>query len=154
MRLPNGAVTAETVLDSSANTETRMDLNDVTMVQGAIHNPDEPRHFMTITPANRVRSASIDGTEVARSDRAVVVKEIGRSIYDPVVYFPRADVTMDRFEVSERSTHCPLKGDTEYFDFIGDQERIPDAAWSYVRMALGDELKQLIAFDPARIEVT
>lgn len=131
-----------------------MDLTDLTLVQDAIHNPDEPRHFMTITPVGQERSASIDGTEVARSNGAVVVKEVGRSIYDPVLYFPRRDVRMDLLATTERTTHCPLKGDTEYFGLVTDQGRVPDVAWSCVRMALGDELKHLVAFDPARTEIS
>lgn len=130
-----------------------MDPQDVTHVQNAIHNPDDPRHFMTVTPAGEDRSASIGGVEVARSSNAVAVKEVGGQIYDPMIYFPRDDVRMDLLTLSDRTTFCPIKGDTEYFDFQGEQGVVTHAAWSYIKMALGDELKHLIAFDPAQTTV-
>ena len=126
---------------------------DVTLVQQAIHNPNEPRHFMRVVAAEGRHRATIDGTVVADSANAVVVKEVGRDIYDPVVYFPRADVDMTALTRTDTTTHCPLKGDTEYYDVAAGDHGLTDAAWSYVEMVLGDELKDLVAFDAGRIEV-
>ena len=126
---------------------------DVTLVKNAIHNPNEPRHFMRIVPAGGRRIASVGGHVVAESEAAVVVKEVGRDIYDPVVYFPRSDVDMATLTTIDKSTHCPLKGDTEYFDLVVGDNRIAEAAWSYVKMVAGDELKELIAFDSSKVTV-
>lgn len=126
---------------------------DVTLVRNAIHNPSEPRHFMRIVPADGERIASVGGTTVARSQDALVVKEVGRDIYDPVVYFPRADVEMDLLTRIDKSTHCPLKGDTEYFDLEVDGHRIGEAAWSYIEMVAGHELHELVAFDSTKVTV-
>lgn len=126
---------------------------DVTLVRNAIHNPSEPRHFMRIVPADGERTASVGDTTVARSANASVVKEVGRDIYDPVVYFPRADVDMDLLTRIDKSTHCPLKGDTEYFDIEVGGRRIAEAAWSYVEMVAGDELHELVAFDSSKVTV-
>ena len=79
--------------------------DDITMVRDAIHNPAEARHFMRIVPVDRTVTVSVDGVEVARTTRASRVKEVGRDIYDAVVYFPRADVDMARLERTERTTH-------------------------------------------------
>ena len=46
-------------------------------------------------------------------------------------YFDRADVTMDRLEPTDHSTHCPWKGDACYFDVVVDGERNANAAWTY-----------------------
>lgn len=125
--------------------------NDITLVENAHHNPAEPRHFMRIVPASGRQRATIGDTTVADSDAALLVKEVGRDIYDAVIYFPRADVTMNALEGIDKTTHCPLKGDTEYFDIVLDGERLPAAAWSYIgAMVAGEELRDLIAFD-ARI---
>ncbi len=134
--------------------EQHMTPSDVTLIEDAIHNPDEPRHFMTVLPAGDGRSVSIGGTVIAESDDAVVVREVGYSIYEPVLYFPREDITMDLLRVTDRTTYCPLKGDTEYFDVAVDGEVVPDAAWSYVNMRLGDELKQLVAFDSSKAVIS
>jgi uncharacterized protein (DUF427 family) len=128
--------------------------NDITLVQNAIHNPDEPRHFMRIVPASGDRSATIGTVPVARSTQALTVKEAGRDLYDPVIYFPRSDVDMELLLPVDKTTHCPLKGDTEYFDVIVDGERIPEAAWSYVKtIEVAAELRDLIAFDSSTITV-
>ena len=127
--------------------------NSVTLVRDAIHNPDEPRHFMRVVPAPARQVAVAAGRRIASSERAVVVKEVGRDIYDPVVYFPRDDVDMASLVGIDKSTYCPLKGDTEYFDIVLDDDRLSEAAWSYVTMRLGDELKDLIAFDPRQVHV-
>ncbi len=128
--------------------------NDITLVDGAYHNPNEPRHFMRVVPATRRWTATIDGSTVADSAEALVVKEVGRDIYDAVIYFPRADVSMDALVRIDKTTHCPLKGDTEYFDVSVDGTTIPQAAWSYVgEMVAGDEINGFIAFDVANVTV-
>lgn len=127
---------------------------DVTLVQNAIHNPGEPRHFMRIVPAGEPRSASVGDTTIAQSADAVVVKEVGLDLYDHVTYFPRSDVDMDTLVRIDKTTHCPLKGDTEYFDFVVDGERITEAAWSYVdTIDVAAQLRDLVAFDTTKIIV-
>jgi len=131
-------------------------VNDVTLVKGAIHNPDEPRHFMRVVSAPGRRMASLDGTVIADSTAAVLVKEVGRDIYDPVVYFPRADVAMGLLARIDKSTHCPLKGDTEYFDLSLEGRTVAEAAWSYVDMIDVDGvevLQGLVAFDARLVHV-
>ena len=108
---------------------------------------------MRVVPAPSRQVAVAAGRQVAASDRAVVVKEVGRDIYDPVVYFPRDDVDMTLLERIDKSTYCPLKGDTEYFDVVLGDDRLDEAAWSYVAMRLGDELKDLVAFDARQVTV-
>jgi uncharacterized protein (DUF427 family) len=125
--------------------------NPATLVKNAIHNPTEPRHFMRIVPASGRRTVTAAGHTIADSVNAVVVKEVGLDIYDPIVYFPRKDVNMDVLTVVDRTTHCPLKGDTEYFDFQAGEDHVAEIAWSYVRMVDGDELFELIAFDPSSV---
>lgn len=127
---------------------------DITLVQNAIHNPAEPRHFMRVAPAGDERTATIGNTSVARSTDAVIVKEVGLDLYDHVTYFPRADVDMDALARIDKTTHCPLKGDTEYFDVIVDSKRIAEAAWSYVEtIEVAAELRGLVAFDTSKVVV-
>ncbi len=130
------------------------DPSTVTLVRNAIHNPTEPRHFMRIVPASGRQIVTAAGHVVADSQHAVVVKEVGLDIYDPAVYFPRDDVDMDALARIEKSTHCPLKGDTEYFDIVANGQHLTEAAWSYVKMVAGEELLDLIAFDQSSITHT
>lgn len=127
---------------------------DVTLVKNAIHNPAEPRHFMRVTRSGTRRTASIGDRVVADSENAVLVKEVGRDIYDAVVYFDRADVDMAALSAIDKSTHCPLKGDTEYFDIVIDGDRHAEAAWSYVQtLDIAAELQDLVAFDASQVTI-
>ena len=56
-------------------------------------------------------------------------------------------------QASTRRPHCPLKGDTEYFDLVVGADRHADAAWSYVTLVTDNPLQGLIAFDPAQVRV-
>lgn len=127
--------------------------SDVTLVRDAIHNPNEPRHFMQAVAAFTAE-ATVGGEVVARSDNAIKVTEVGRSIYDPVIYFPRSDVNMDALTVIDKTTHCPLKGDTEYFDVSTATGQLAEAAWSYTQtIPEAAVLKDLVAFDTTLVTV-
>ena len=91
-------------------------LSPSTLVKDAIFNPSEPRHFMTITETTYKITAQLGDIILASSQATLEVKEVGRGIYDPVIYFPRSDIKMQYLTNNEKTTHCPLKGDTEYFD--------------------------------------
>ncbi len=127
---------------------------DVTLVRNAIHNPADPRHFMRVVPAGAERTASVDGVTIARSSGALVVKEVGGDVYDHVVYFPRGDVDMAALVRTDKTTHCPLKGDTEYFDLSVGEQRVAAAAWSYHEtIEEAAELNGLVAFDTTKVTV-
>jgi uncharacterized protein (DUF427 family) len=109
---------------------------------------------MRVVPAGDSRSASVGGTVIAQSTEASIVKEVGLDLYDHVTYFPRADVNMDALVRIDKTTHCPLKGDTEYFDLVVDGERIAEAAWSYVdTIDVAAGLRGLVAFDTTKVLV-
>lgn len=131
-----------------------MKAEDVTLVKDAIHNPRDARHFMRIALPDYPVTATLGKTELARSTRALKVKEVGYDVYDAVIYFPREDVAMDRLQRTEKTTHCPLKGDTEYFDALGDEAVVTDAAWSYNRtIDIAKELEDHIAFDARHVQI-
>ena len=126
----------------------------VTLVTDAIHNPADARHFMRIARPEYPVTASLGDIEVARSTRVLKVKEVGYDIYDPVIYFPREDVVMDRLRRNDKTTHCPLKGDTEYFDALADGEVVENAAWSYDRtIEIARELETYVGFDTRRVQI-
>ena len=130
-------------------------MKEITYVEGGIHRPDEPKHFMRIKNPEHEILAEYQGVEIARSRRTKRVHEVGFDLYDPVVYFPREDVKLELLKRTEKSTHCPLKGDTEYFDINGENLSESDAAWSYVStFEFSSELKDYVAFDTSKVQVT
>jgi|SRR3954463_14289520 uncharacterized protein (DUF427 family) len=65
---------------------------------------------------------------VARSARAKLLHE-GRL---PVRrYLPAEDVEAGTLTRTEKSTHCPFKGDATYWTLAVDGTRVENAAWSY-----------------------
>ncbi|MEM8836870.1 MAG: DUF427 domain-containing protein [Pseudomonadota bacterium] len=124
--------------------------SNITMVEGGIHNPAEPRHFMRIKPVAGFITIRHGLDVVAESSRALRVLEVGRDIYDPVVYVPKNDVR-GRIVKTEKTTHCPIKGDACYFNLIdaGDQLVAANIAWSYTDPVEGaEDITEFVAFYP------
>lgn len=91
----------------------------------AIRNPDNPRHFMVVKPVPR-RVQIFDGdTLVAETTDAIRVMEVGKTLYDPVLYVPESDIRVPLSAI-DKTTHCPLKGDASYHAHDGEE-----IAWSY-----------------------
>lgn len=131
-----------------------MKAEDITFVKNAIHRPEEPRHFMRVKKVDRTVSASFDGKEIASSTNSLKLQEAGFDLYDPVYYFPIEDLEMDLFDRSDKTTHCPLKGDTEYYHYRNDDQIAENLAWQYTKPFERSELlKGYIAFDQSRVQV-
>lgn len=62
-------------------------------------------------------------TVIAESDDTVVVESNH--------YFPRDSLQMRFFSESEKTTHCPWKGDARYYCVTVDGQVNNDAAWYY-----------------------
>ncbi len=74
----------------------------------------------------------IDGQEVASSSDVKILKEVGKSLYNPSFYFPPGDVDLTHLEREEGyTTSCPIKGDASYWRFLGSGSPMERAAWSY-----------------------
>jgi uncharacterized protein (DUF427 family) len=76
---------------------------------------------------NRVE-VRVDGIVIADSTRALVLRARGTP---DVQYVPRDDVDMTRLIRSERTTHCPYKGDASYWSIRTGRRVLDDAVWSY-----------------------
>lgn len=130
------------------------DQEAVTFVKNAIHRPDEPRHFMRLKQPGKLVTVTKNGVEVARSTKAIKLQEAGFDLYDPVYYFPKEDVNTALLDTTDLTTHCPLKGDTAYYNVKVNGETLDNAAFSYVStFDYGEALKDLIAFDPNKLQV-
>lgn len=108
-------------------------------------------HPITIAPAPRRWRARFGDHVIADSDDALVLKE---AAYKPVIYFPRADVSMEYLARTDRSTHCPFKGDATYFTIAMDGAIAENAAWSYeAPFPAMDQIRDRLAFYPSQVEV-
>jgi uncharacterized protein (DUF427 family) len=87
-----------------------------------------PDHPITIEPARRRWRAVFANHVIADSADALVLKEAG---YPPVVYFPREDVGMEYMSRQPKVTHCPYKGDANYYSILMDGQFAENGVWTY-----------------------
>ena len=81
-----------------------------------------------LEPNHRRLRAYVNGVVVADTIGSNYLFEPG---HVPVYYLPKQDVRFDLLEHADRSSHCPLKGDAEYWSIVVDDRRIEHAVWSY-----------------------
>lgn len=110
-----------------------------------------PDHPITVTPATTRWRVAYNNHVIADSGDAVVLEEAG---YGPVVYFPRDDVAMEYFSRTDRSTHCPYKGDAAYYTINMDGKLTENAVWTYEDPFPSVEaIRGYLAFYPEYVDV-
>jgi uncharacterized protein (DUF427 family) len=87
-----------------------------------------PDHPITITPNRRRVRVSAGGVVIADTTRALTLKEAS---YPAVQYIPREDANMAALSRTDRTTHCPYKGDASYFSVAADGRTIENSVWTY-----------------------
>ncbi|MEL7255170.1 MAG: DUF427 domain-containing protein [Pseudomonadota bacterium] len=76
------------------------------------------------------------GTWTVRAGGAILVESkaalaLSEGSYPEVIYFPREDIAMAFLDATDKSTHCPHKGDASYFSVVTKSTTLENAAWSY-----------------------
>ena len=108
-----------------------------------------PDHPITIVAADKRVRVRFGGQIIADTAKALTLKEAS---YPPVYYIPRADTDMSLLQATERSTHCPYKGDASYFSIAAGGETADNAAWSYQQpFPAMAEIKDYLAFYPNKV---
>lgn len=87
-----------------------------------------PDHRVDIAPAEGRVVVIFAGRVVADSRRALLMRESG---YPPVHYIPEEDLDRSVMRPSERTSHCPFKGDARYRSLAVGERVAEDAVWSY-----------------------
>ncbi len=87
-----------------------------------------PHYQVEIVPQAAELVVSVQNIEIARSTRALRVKE---TKHPDVWYIPLADVDANKITPTQTHTYCPFKGNASYWSIkVGTQE-IEDALWAY-----------------------
>ena len=91
---------------------------------------EDKRHYCVIDNYNRKLTLKYKDKVIAETTKALILKEVGRSVYDPVFYLSKDDLQIALELEPERKSRCPLKGDATYWNITGD---FTDNyfAWSY-----------------------
>lgn len=110
-----------------------------------------PDHPITITANPRRVRVSAGGVVIAESIDALTLKEAS---YPGVNYLPRKDSNMALLQRSERVTHCPYKGDANYFSINAGGKTIADAIWTYeAPFPAMAEISGYLAFYPDKVKI-
>jgi uncharacterized protein (DUF427 family) len=91
---------------------------------------EEKRHYAVIDDYNRKLTLKYMNEVIAETTSALILKEVGKSVYDPVFYIPKKSVLIKLESEPNRQSHCPIKGEASYWNVEGD---FTDNyfAWSY-----------------------
>lgn len=81
-----------------------------------------------ISPAEGTWVVRVAGAVLGESQNALSLRE---GDYDPVIYFPRADIAMAFLEPSDKTSDCPHKGTATYFSIVVKSGTLTDAVWTY-----------------------
>jgi uncharacterized protein (DUF427 family) len=111
-----------------------------------------PDHPIELTAAPGRMIATFDGHAIATSDKVLMLREAD---YPAVAYFPREDVEMAYMGRTQKTTHCPYKGDASYYTLTMDGHVADNAVWTYeTPYPAMDAIKDRLAFYPNVVDVT
>ena len=83
---------------------------------------------ITLTKAEGTWSVRAGGAVLGETTNALELRE---GDYAPVIYFPRGDIAMAFLDASNKTSHCPHKGDASYYSVVTKSRVLQDAVWSY-----------------------
>ena len=110
-----------------------------------------PDHPITITANPKRVRVLADGVVIAETAQALTLEEAG---YPAVQYVPRADARMEPMKRSERVTHCPYKGDANYFSIVANGKTLDNAIWTYeTPFPAMAEISGHLAFYPNKVKI-
>ncbi|KJC39669.1 hypothetical protein UB31_30175 [Bradyrhizobium sp. LTSP849] len=110
-----------------------------------------PDHPITITQNPRRVRVTAGDIVIAESAKALTLKE---AKYPAVQYVPREDANMALLERTERTTHCPYKGDASYYSIKADGKTLDNAIWTYeTPFPAMTEISGHLAFYPDKVKI-
>jgi uncharacterized protein (DUF427 family) len=113
--------------------------------------PRDPYSRIDVYAASRRVHASVDGHTLADSRRAKILFE---TALPPRWYVPKVDVRMDLLVPTGTATHCPYKGQAQYWSARLGDRLVQDLAWSYrTPLAESQKIAGLVAFYNERVDL-
>jgi uncharacterized protein (DUF427 family) len=110
-----------------------------------------PYTRVDILASSRPVRVERDGVVLAESKHAHVLFETGLPAR---WYFPKVDVHMDLLTSTDRVSHCPYKGQAEYWAVRVGDKVIPDLAWSYrTPLPESQKIAGMVSFYNERVDL-
>ena len=113
--------------------------------------PRDPYSRVDILAGSRHVRVELDGVVLAESTHPHILFETG---LPPRWYLPKVDVRMDLLVPTATESHCPYKGQAQYWSAQVGDRLVDDLAWSY-RTPLPESQKVagMIAFFNERVDL-
>jgi uncharacterized protein (DUF427 family) len=109
-------------------------------------------HSIEVVPSEQRVRVTVGGELVADSRRAL---ELHESFHRTRWYLPLEDVREDVLEPSDKTTHCPFKGDATYYSVRVGFELHRDLVWTYRDpLPAVREIAGLVCFYDERADLT
>lgn len=102
--------------------------------------------------SDHIRIRKAPGVWSVRSGGAVLGEsrnalELSEGDLPPVIYFPREDIATALLDRTDKTTHCPHKGEASYFSIVNKSSITENAVWSYENpLEAVAEIKDHLAF--------
>ncbi len=112
---------------------------------------NEKRHYAVIDKYNRNLVLKYKNEIVAETEEALILKEVAKTVYDPVFYIPKKNIKIGLARELQRNSHCPIKGDATYWNLKAKPTE-DYFAWSYEEaLPRAKKIEGYIAFNPVNI---
>jgi uncharacterized protein (DUF427 family) len=106
--------------------------------------PRDPYTRVDILATSRAVRVELEGVVLAESTNARVLYETG---LPPRWYLPKTDLRMDLLVPTTTATHCPYKGQAQYWSVRVGNRVVADLAWSYrTTLPESQKIAGLVAF--------
>jgi uncharacterized protein (DUF427 family) len=90
--------------------------------------PRDPYTRVDILPSSRSVRVEVEGVTIAESSKPTLLFETGLPVR---YYLPKTHVHLELLTPTDTRTHCPYKGEAEYWSVRAGDRVHPDLAWSY-----------------------
>jgi uncharacterized protein (DUF427 family) len=113
--------------------------------------PRDPYTRVDILPSSRHVRIELEGVTIAETEKPTLLFETGLPTR---YYLPKTHVRLDLLVPSDTASHCPYKGQAEYWSIRLDDEIRPDVAWSYrTPLPESQKIAGLISFYADKVEL-
>lgn len=113
--------------------------------------PRDPYTRVDILPSSRHVRIEVDGVTVAETSKPTLLFETGLPTR---YYLPKTHVRMDLLTPTETESHCPYKGQAEWWSVRAGDALHADLAWSYrTTLPESQKIAGLIAFYDEKVDV-
>jgi uncharacterized protein (DUF427 family) len=113
--------------------------------------PRDPYTRVDILPSSRHVRVELDGVTIAESAKPTHLFETGLPVR---YYLPKTHVRLDLLEPSDTVSHCPYKGEAEYWSIRTGDTVHPDLAWSYrTPLPESQKIAGLVSFYNEKLDI-